>query len=163
METTLPGGCGRGRIWTWVWGAQECVPYPVLWPGLSRLDSPAGLPQAPRGLAVDDETSAWQRLFQPRAQAQGSKCGGEAVGQKAAPPATLIPGAWFSGPGRRCQSPPASRWPLPSFLSQSVGSGANPSSAPICLCDLGQAAPHFVPRSPLPEAAHESIQLTEHR
>lgn len=130
-------------------------PWSVLLTQCSGLDSAGwtallGSHRLPGGLAGDDETSAWQRLFQPRAQTQGSKCGGEAVGQRTAPPATLIPGAWFSGLGRPCQSLPASCRPLPSFLSQCVGSSDNPSSALICWCDLGRAAPHFVPQFPLP-------------
>lgn len=41
-----------------------------------------------------------------------------------------------------------------------AGLGANPGSAPIWLCGVGQVAPLSLPQCPLPERAPESIHLT---
>lgn len=96
-----------------------------------------GSHRLPRGLAGDDETCSSPELWLRAPSVEG---GSGAEG--AAPPAPPMPGAWFLARGSH-QSPPASCRPLPSFLSQCVGSGANPSSALICWCDLGRAAPYY--------------------
>lgn len=91
-------------------------PWSVLLTQCSGLDSAGwtallGSHRLPGGLVGDDETSAWQRLFQPRAQTQGSKCGGEAVGQRATPPATPS-----QEPGSLARGGPANLRPRPPGL-----------------------------------------------
>lgn len=120
-----------------------------------RLASPIGLPEAPQGLAGvakplpgRDHSSSELAL----------QVGGEAVGQRAAQPAApthggpahlaclLLTFAFLPGPACGFWGP--------------AGLGANPSSAPIWLCGVGQVAPLSLPQCPLPERAPESIYLT---
>lgn len=131
------------------------LPSALAWtPGAGQ---PCLAPRGSPGPGGDGETTAWQRPFKLRAGAPSGKGGSGTEGD---PASSSHPAPW---PGAALPSLFASRWPLPSFLGQRVGSGvftglgANLSYAPNWPCDLGRVAPLSGPQFPLPEPACESI------